>query len=262
MLIDCHVHAHSKERVKELTGCMKKNKIDKSVLMYWPSLCGVKVPPFRDVLDNIQKHPGLHICGSVRITDAKSFEMQYKEIESALSREVAVGVKLYPGYEHFFANDERCDRIYELCIQHDVPVIYHSGNTLKLKNTIVRYSNPLYIDDVAAKYPKLKAIIAHIGNPCWIDETAEMIYKNKNVFADISGILSCSGKRNTYNENIRRHVAELAAYCGTPRKLLFGSDFPQGRQDMYIRFLDNFKEFSKKDLEYIKYKNAERLFGI
>lgn len=54
----------------------------------------------------------------------------------------------------------------------------------------------------------------------------------------------------------------MVDYCGTPRKLLFGSDFFIYKQGQYVEFLASFKEFSKIDLEYIKYKNAKELFGI
>jgi hypothetical protein len=242
---------------------MKKNKIDKSIIMHWPNLGEIKVPAFDEVLKNIKKHPNLFLAGSIRVTDSKNFDSQFKVLEEALVKKQIVGVKLYLGYEHFFANDPRCDAIYELCVRYNAPVIFHTGDTWCLKRAIVRFANPIYIDDVAVKFPKLKILIAHLGNPCWTPEAAEVVSKNKNVYTDFSGILSLSGRfKKVYYESVKRQILELVAYCETPRKLLFGTDFELGKQEDYIEFLESFEEFSKTDMEYIKHKNAEKLFGI
>ncbi|MBU1204763.1 MAG: amidohydrolase family protein [Nanoarchaeota archaeon] len=242
---------------------MKKNRIDKSVIMYWPNIGGTKVPKINEVLKNIRNYPNLFLASSIRITDDRKFNREFEELKNILSKKQIVGVKLYLGYEHFFANDPRCNKIYELCIKYNIPVIYHTGDTWNLKNAMVRFTNPIYIDDVAVKFPKLKILISHLGNPCWIKETAEVIYKNKNVFTDFCGTLSFPGRfEKEYNNNLKKEILELVAYCGTPRKLLFGSDFDLYKQEQYIKFLESFTEFSKTDLEYIRHKNAEKLFKI
>lgn len=268
MLIDCHVHAYSKEEIKKLLSSMKTNKIDKAVIMYWPNIGGPKnpvfqAPPLSEVIENLKGQSNLFLAGSIRITDEKNFDSQLEELEKAFSKKQIVGVKLYLGYEHFFANDERCEAVYELCLKYGAPVIYHTGDTWKLESALVRFANPIYIDDVAVKFPKLKILISHMGNPCWIEETAEVIYKNKNVFADFCGILPFPGPyEKEYNENIKKQIFELIAYCGSPKKLLFGSDYIVFGQKQYVEFLKEFKGFPKEDWDCISHKNAEKLFNI
>jgi len=268
MLIDCHVHAYTKEEIKKLLLSMEENQIGKAVIMYWPNIDGLKnpvlkTPPLNEVLENIKNYPNLFLAGSIRVTDEKNFDTQLKELENALVKKKIIGVKLYLGYEHFFANDLRCDVIYKLCLKYNVPVIYHTGDTWKSKTALVRFTNPIYIDDVAVKFPKLKILISHMGNPCWTKETAEVIYKNKNVFTDFCGILSFFGKfAKDYDDSLKKEIRELVSFCGSPRKLLFGSDYDIYEQKQYIDFLKEFKEFSKEDLDYIGYKNAESLFSI
>lgn len=267
MLIDCHTHAFTKEDMERLVLSMKKNNIDKSVVIYWPlEYFGErKVPPLKEVIANISAHKNLFLVGSLRLTENKNFERQMEELETALSRKEIYGIKLCLGYEHFFANDPRCDRIYELCTKHGVPVMYHTGDSWGYSKAIFRFANPAYIDDVAVNFPKLKIVICHMGNPCWIKETAEVLYKNRNAFADMAGLLSTSRQNRLekyYNKSLKEQILNLAAYCESPRKLLFGSDFDIYQQGPYVRFLESFKEFSKEDMEYIRHKNAENLFGI
>lgn len=266
MLIDSHIHSYTKEDIEKLLLGMKANGIDKSVIMYWPwpTFGGRKVPPFERVLENIKSHKNLFLAGSMVVTDSKNYETNIKMLEAALSKKQIVGIKLCLGYDHIFANDERCDAIYELCLKYKVPAVFHTGDTWNMiSNSLVRYANPIYIDDVAVKYPKLKIIISHIGNPCWIKETAEVIYKNKNAYADFSGILASSGWFEIYNDGIKQQIIEMAAYCENPRKLLFGTDYYVHRHEPYIKFVKSLEDvFPKTDLEYIRHKNAERLFGI
>ena len=271
MIIDAHVHAYTKERINELLLSMKKNKIEKSIILYWPGVAKnrpqpkpfFQSPPFKDVLERIKKYKNLFLAGSIRITDTETFDDYFKELENAIVNKNIVAVKLYLGYEHFFANDSRCDKIYELCLKYKIPVIFHTGDTYSIKDALVRFANPIYLDDVAVKFPNLKIVIAHLGNPIWIKETTEVIYKNKNVFADISGTLSLSRRfEKEENNNLKEEILKLVYYIGSPRKLIFGSDFPLYRQEQYIEFLDDFQVFSKLDMDYIKYKNAEKIFRI
>ena len=262
-IIDCHVHAYTNKQIKNLLLSMKKNGISKAVIMYWPLKGGMNAPIFEKVLKNIESHNNLFMAFSLRMTDDKAYKEQIEKLEPALKNIKIVGVKLYLGYEHFFANDQRCDRIYQACMKYKKAVIFHTGDTWNYKTALVRYANPIYVDDVAVKYPDLKILISHMGNPCWIKETAEVIYKNENVFTDFSGTLSFPSQlEKEYNANLKKQILELIAYCSTPRKIMFGSDFFLYGQNQYVKFLNGFKDISKIDMEYIKHKNAEKLFGI
>jgi hypothetical protein len=267
MIIDCHTHAQTKEKIEKLLLSMEENKIDKSIIIWWPGI-GDKdsifgITPLEDLIKILENKPNLFLIGSLIITDKESFSSQFEILKTVISARKIVGVKIYLGYEHIFANDARCNPVYELCEKNNLPVMFHTGDTWRFKKAMVRYANPIYIDDVAVNFPNLKIVISHLGNPCWFKETAELIYKNENVFADFSGTLSFPGKfEREYNENLKKEILEIVAYCGTPRKILFGSDFDIYEQKQYIDFLDSFKEFSEEDLEYIKHKNAENLFGI
>lgn len=265
MLIDCHTHSYTKEDIGKLIIGMKENGIDKSVIMQWPwPVFDKEVPPFEDVLSNIKPHKNLFLAGSVAVSDEKNFGANLKKMNAALSKKEIVGIKICLGYEHLFANDTHYDKIYEMCVKHNAPVIYHTGDTWSaVKGALVRFANPIYIDDVAVKYPDLKILISHLGNPCWIKETAEVLYKNKNVFADFCGILGSGNKfSKRYNDNLKEQILDLVAYCESPKKLVFGTDYYVHEQKQYVEFLERFTEFSKDDMGYIKHKNAEHLFNI
>lgn len=262
MLIDCHTHSYTKKEIECLLSSMSRNDISKSVILY---MYDNSIPAIESVIDTIAPYNNLFLVGSINITDNANFDGQLSRLEHAIKHNKIIGVKLYSGYEYFYANDPRCFVVYELCESHHLPVIFHTGDTLNdEKKALFKYANPIYIDEVAVKFPGLKILISHIGNPCWIDITKELIFKNKNVYTDISGILHAKKNRHTerYHADLKNKILELIAYNGSASKILFGTDYYYFKQEIYVEFIENFKELDKSDMDNIKYKNAERFFGI
>lgn len=266
-IIDCHVHAFYTQEIVDLQKSMKENNISASVILYWP-LEQQKAPTLKNVIKNIEKYNNLFVAASIKITNNKNFQSDLSEIEDLIIKKRIIALKLYPGYEYFYVNDERCNDVYSLCNKYKIPVMFHCGDTWsRYKNAIIHYTNPMFIEEIAVKYPNLKILICHIGNPCWIDETKELIYKNKNVYTDISGILS--GNNNwyieSYTENIMKKLHDMIAYVGGAHKILFGSDFDIFKQSDYINFINAFIEkypILKNDIDNMTHKNAIKFFNL
>ena len=100
-----------------------------------------------------KKYPQMSMVAAIDVKEEGDIDIAF--IEQAFQEKTIVGVKFYPGYQAFYPADIRCEPIYKLCEQYNVPVIFHSGDTLASKGYI-KYSHPLAIDDVAVAYPNLK----------------------------------------------------------------------------------------------------------
>lgn len=142
----------------------------------------------------------------------------------------AVALKVYLGYLPYGPDDPGYRPYYELAMEHDVPVIFHTGDTFSTTARL-KYARPLAIDDVAVDHPSLKIVIAHFGNP-WLLETAEIIYKNRNVWADLSGLIVADpeGLRDEEKragiEDVIVRVAQAIRFTEKYDRILFGSDWP------------------------------------
>src|SRR5215471_14572716 len=114
----------------------------------------------------------------------------------------------------------------------------------------LKYSNPLYIDDVAADFPGLKIILAHPSFP-WQDEALSIATHKPGVYIDLSGW------------SPRYFPPQLVQYANTllQDKVLFGSDFPLLTPD---RWLADFAGLPIKDevRPKILKLNAARLLGL
>jgi len=126
------------------------------------------------------------------------------------------GVKLGPMYAGFDPSDPKLDPLYEACVKHNLPVLYHVGTSF-VRFGPLEYTRPILIDAVARRFPDLKVIMAHLGHP-WEGETIAVIRKHPNVYADISAL--------HYRPWQFYHSMMLAQEYGTFHKILFGSDYP------------------------------------
>jgi uncharacterized protein len=166
------------------------------------------------------------------------------------------GFKFHPTAQGFFPNDRMAYPLYEVIAEHKLPALFHSGHSgigtgmpggggLRLK-----YSNPMYVDDVAADFPDMTIIIAHPSFP-WQDEALSVCLHKPNVYIDLSGW------------SPKYFPPQLVQYANgqLKRKMLFGSDFPLITPDRWIK---DFKEaaFKPEVHELILKDNAIAALGL
>jgi predicted TIM-barrel fold metal-dependent hydrolase len=261
MIIDAHVHvsrAGFGGTHPKLLSEMKLAKISKSIVL---DQSEEKTGYSRQqMIDIVSRHKNLELAGTFDMLKGNAKDISF--LDKHLKKRNYIAVKLYPGYQHFFPSERKCDKIYKLCIKHDVPVIFHSGGVWDpKKSALLKYSIPVHIDEVAVRFPKLKIVMAHLGCP-YFDHAKEILNKNDNVFADLSG-LHVGPIAGKYVEHIRREVNFVIHYVDESiyDRLLFGTDFNLVNPGEYVRFVKTL-DIPKSKLPLVFYKNAKRLFNI
>ena len=102
------------------------------------------------------------------------------------------GFKFHPTMQGFYPNDRMAYPLYEAIADGGAIALFHTGQTgvgsgmpggmgMRLK-----YSNPMYLDDVAADFPDLTIILAHPSFP-WQEEALSVATHKPNVYIDLSG---------------------------------------------------------------------------
>lgn len=271
MIIDAHVHigrlAGTKLEKLSFQAIlaiflreMKANKVDRALVIasYKKTNFNLSMAEELVLIRNIKN---LSAIGSLDVLNYKTTDLDL--LDELLSKKIIKGIKFHLGYQYFYPNEKICHPIYKLCMKHDAPAIFHTGDTLTIPGeplAKVKYSHPLHIDEVAADFHDLKIVVAHMGNP-WLMDCAEVLYKNDNVYADISGLVVNSADLNSpYGETMKKKIQELFIFSD-PRKLLYGTDWPLASMKTYIKFTKSLG-IAKKDLDYIFYKNAVELFKL
>jgi predicted TIM-barrel fold metal-dependent hydrolase len=166
------------------------------------------------------------------------------------------GFKFHPNVQGFHPNDRMAYGLYEVLEEAGVVALFHTGQTgigagvpggggIRLK-----YSNPMFVDDVAVDFPHLPIILAHPSFP-WQDEALSVATHKPLVHIDLSGW------------SPKYFPPQLVQYANSllKDKVLFGSDYPLISPD---RWLADFAKLPIKDevRPKILKENAARLLGL
>jgi len=264
MIIDCHTHVNNyhDEQVDSLTESianlqreMRRNRIDIAMV-----LTSYKVvpgrPSTRTVVEAMRDMKNIFVVAGLSYLNYKDDDLV--ELRDYMQEGLVKGLKLYPGYEPFYPNDEKWNRMYELAGEFDVPVMIHSGDTYSPTGK-VKYSHPLHVDDAAVDHPDVKIVICHIGNP-WIRDCMEVVYKNKNVYTDISGLV-LGNFTDRFERYMRKQLQDMLIYGVEPDKVLFGTDWPISSMESYIEFMEELS-IPKRDKQKIMAENSAKLFRL
>jgi predicted TIM-barrel fold metal-dependent hydrolase len=166
------------------------------------------------------------------------------------------GFKFHPSVQAFYPNDRAVYPLYEAIEELGVPALFHTGQTgigaglpggggIRLK-----YSSPLYLDDVAADFPGMPIILAHPSFP-WQEEALAVALHKRQVYIDLSG----------WSPKYFPPILVQYANSLLQDKVLFGSDFPLLTPDRWLA------DFAKLDIkpevrEKILKHNVSKLLGL
>ncbi|QDL92794.1 amidohydrolase [Paroceanicella profunda] len=166
------------------------------------------------------------------------------------------GFKFHPTMQGFYPNDRMAYGLYEAIVEEGGVCLFHTGQTgvgsgmpggmgMRLK-----YSNPMYLDDVAVDFPDMKIILAHPSFP-WQEEALSVAQHKPNVYIDLSG----------WSPKYFPKILVQYANSILRKKMLFGSDWPVITPDRWLA------DFEKIDIReevrpLILKENARRLLGM
>jgi uncharacterized protein len=164
-------------------------------------------------------------------------------------------LKLHPSHQLFYPNAYVAEQgsplreVYAACEEHRLPVIFHTGTSVfpRARN---KFSDPMFIEDVALDFPELTIVLAHGGRPVWMPAATFLARRFPNVWLEVSGVPP-------------RRVLEY--FPQLPRladKTIFGTDWPGPGVSDIKRNLDEFRSLPlpADALRKILEENARRVF--
>jgi len=170
--------------------------------------------------------------------DPAKGKMGAREARRLIEEYGVCGFKFHPSSQGFYPNDRKAYPLYEVIAAAKLPALFHTGQTgvgagmpggggIRLK-----YSNPMYIDDVAVDFPDMPIVLAHPSFP-WQDEALSVATHKPTVYIDLSGW------------SPKYFPANLIQYSNTllKQRVLFGTDYPLLTPD---RWLSDFEKLPIK----------------
>jgi predicted TIM-barrel fold metal-dependent hydrolase len=181
MVIDCHVHlsmfGHEGRNYRQirdsLLSRMARSGVDYA-FVFPDSEPNTGVADLNTTREVIRDWPNLLMLGAVSIPliDAEIVN----ELDVLAEAGDIIGIKLYP-------DDERCRAVYELCQRHNLPVVFHSGETMN-EPWREQYNHPHQIAKVAQRYPTMRILVAHFSQP-HLEACRDVVLNHRHVYADI-----------------------------------------------------------------------------
>jgi uncharacterized protein len=178
------------------------------------------------------------------------------EARRLIAEHAVRGFKFHPSLQAFFPDDRLAYPLYEVIAEHRLPAVFHTGQTAVGSGLrggggiLLKYSNPIHLDEVAADFPDMQVIMAHPSVP-WQDEALSVAVHKPNVWIDLSGW------------SPKYFPPQLVRYANTllKHKVLFGTDFPALTPERWLRDFETL-EIKPEVRPLILKDNARRLLGL
>ena len=166
------------------------------------------------------------------------------------------GFKFHPSLQAFFPDDRMAYPLYEVIADHRLPAVFHTGQTAVGSGQrggggiLLKHSNPIHLDEVAADFPEMTIVMAHPSVP-WQDEALSIAVHKPNVYIDLSGW------------SPKYFPPQLVRYANTllKEKVLFGTDFPALTPERWLADFDTL-DVKPEVRPLILKGNAARMLGL
>lgn len=269
-VIDAHTHV--------LDSVILRDYLRKAPLFGGPIITlhnwvQVEGPPrytLDEVLHLAAMHPRLKVVGSVNVYQCSPSYL--KKLDGHLARKELVGLKMYPGYQHFEMDScPLVDQVAELCALHKVPLIFHTGDCSSGRGAVSKFAHPLGLEALAMRHPQTTFVMAHLGFP-WLLEGAMVVNGQPNVFADLSGMLDktlppkAKQKRQAMIDQVAADLRRAVNhYPELVNKLMFVTDYAGEHSHLvevagYWQVVN--RVFDHDDRCKVLYGTAEQVFGL
>jgi predicted TIM-barrel fold metal-dependent hydrolase len=150
----------------------------------------------------------------------RGVEAAVQELERAVNELGLTGLKLYPMYQHWAANDpELAFPIYARAQELGIPVMIHQAGSTRI-DAKLELGRPEILDDIGRQFRDLRVIIAHCGLP-WVDEALYLLTKHPNFYAELSYLIATLTRRDLF-----LLLSRCEPMFVPLEKLFFGTDYP------------------------------------
>lgn len=174
-----------------------------------------------DYIAAVVRSDPAHFIGFASVNPAfKGPAAAVTELRRAVTELGLAGLKLYPMYQHWAANDrELAFPVYAAAAELGIPVMIHQAGSTRI-DARLELGRPALLDDIGREFRDLRVIIAHCGLP-WVDEALYLLTKHPHFYADLSYLIATLTRRDLF---MLLHRCEPAFV--PLAKLFFGTDYP------------------------------------
>lgn len=159
------------------------------------------------------------------------------------------GIKLLPSYQNWYPLEPRMYKLYDAAQEMQIPLSFHTGSSV-FSGTRLRYSDPIFLDDIAVDFPRLTIVQAHSGRGFFYDRAFFLARLHENIYMEISGLPP---------KNLLKYFPDFEKNAD---KIIFGTDWPStGALKQIIESISALP-LAQETKEKIFWKNAARVLNL
>lgn len=239
----------------ELVEELHKNKVDSAILIP-DNTPQSDIGSLDEVLNLVNDHKHLYVMGTIDI-QKRDYLSQTQKLNQLFQAERIVAVKIFPGHDTIYPTDKRLSRLYELCVEHDLPVVIHTG-AIAGQPESAKYNDPKHIIKVAERFLALKIVIAHYFFPK-VEYCYDLTKPYTNIYFDTSGLADDEVIAETGLDRIKRVLTQTANQ--RPNNVVFGTDYAMCSIRKHLDLVESL-EINRRIRDRILCENAVQLFRL
>jgi len=255
-IVDCHMHVLTIDEFNlyKKTACANK----------FINIRGLYIDEMLDPyeFEEFIENDNMYFIDSVDLDDIDNELLKLEKDIHIYPRIIAV--KIYLGYQKYYANDKKIDKVVKFANKYNLAVTFHCGEIYddNGESSYSPYSDAKFIEELAIKYPNVNFIASHINWPNF-DSVFYMCHKYGNVYTCFSG---CNDGENVEERNSQNLLISdiinkyFKQYPNVKKKIMYGTDFFAESEDYsdvssYMEVVD-LLNLNKKEREDILYNNV------
>ncbi len=201
--------------LSSLRAAMKEDGVDISVLQPIATAPG-QVPKLNDAAIENNKLSGIISFGAMHpLYPDKEAEFQ------RLAAEGIKGIKLHPDFQKVYIDDPAVIETLRLCARYNLIAMIHGG--LDISYPEINKSTPEKLKRILPLLGDAVIIFAHMGGFGYFEQSVRFL-ADSDVFIDTAAVCDIFP-----SDTIKSVIDKF-----TPNRVLFGSDSPWSRQQVYI----------------------------
>ena len=261
-IIDCHLHVITKKdfEIYKKTSCAD----------YFVNIRGLNIEEmlkpykFEEFLDI----DNMFFLDSV---DLNFVDDELVRIEKDTEKYPKIlGIKIYLGYQKFYANDKKIFKVAEFANKHNLAVTFHCGEIFNEEgeSEVTPFSNAKYIEGLLKAFPNVNFVASHLNWPNF-DDLFSLMDKYDNIYTCFSGCNDGETEEDRKQQNcliaetLNNYFAKNSCF---KKRVMYGTDF-FASSDEYNDVASYYQVISllnidEKDKENILYNNAIDAYNI
>lgn len=211
------IHGYQKDRAS-FEAFLTREGIDACVAVNYVSPEVIGFP------HEVNEWVSAYCRGSMRVVPMGSVHPRFSpqrvgdEVDRLVQKLGIRALKVHPAHQLLHPHDylgplPDLRDVYEAAESHQVPVTIHTGTSV-FPGARNRFTDPIYVDDVAVDFPDCNILLAHAGRPLWYDTAFFLARRHPNVYLELSGIPP------------KRLLEVLPRLADIEHKCVWGTDWP------------------------------------